>query len=489
VRIGKVRKNWKRSAYAAAAAITLAAIPDAVQAQELKLVPGQRVLKSGERLDYEAGTLFVPEHHGKAGGKVIAVPFERYRARHPSGASPIFFLAGGPGDSALDRLDKPSGQSDVAFYSEFADVVFLDQRGGGRSLPHMTCPDTAQLPLDRPVKAETRIAATRKIALACRDYWTGRGVDLTAYSTTENGDDVIQLAKVLGYNRISLVGGSYGSHLGLSLIRRHPEILDRVVLRGIEGPDDTYDVPSGTLGALSRIAAAAEASPELAGEIPPGGLIAALKAVEQRLDANPVTVIVKGKSITLGGDDVRGVARHGAREKTPWPAYIIRMYRGDYSQLAKDALEDRTVGIEGPMHFMMDCASGISAERKRKILADPAQQVLGNINEEYFATCDIWNAPDLGAEFRSPVRSNIPILIFQGTWDTNTPMENAETTATWFPNGALIHVLGGTHPVLDELYRSWTPMRPAIRTFLEGGKPEIPATIVLPQAAFDKPAK
>ncbi|MDG2535887.1 alpha/beta hydrolase [Sphingomonas sp. HITSZ_GF] len=487
--IGKKRKDWKLGA--CAAAITLAMAAAGAQAQDLKLIPGQRVLKSGERLDFEAGTLIVPEHHGKAGGPPITIPFERYKARHPSGASPIFFLAGGPGDSALDRLDKPTGQADVAFYSEFADVVFFDQRGGGRSLPHMTCPDTVTLPLDHPARAEERIAAMRKIATACQAYWTGRGIDLTAFTTPENGDDVVQLAKALGYDRISLVGGSYGSHLGLSLMRRHPEIIDRVVLRGIEGPDDTYDVPSGTLGALSRIAAAAEAAPELAGAMPAGGLIAALKTVEQRLDAKPVTVTVttKGKSssITLSGEDVRLIARHGARDKSPWPAFVLRMYRGDYSELAKEALDERTIGIEGPMHFMMDCASGISDERRRQILADPAAKVLGDINEGYFATCDLWHAPDLGAEFRSPVRSAIPILIFHGTWDTNTPLENAEVTARWFSNGAFAHVEGGTHPVLDELYRQWAPMRPTIRKFLEGGKPELPATIALPKTIFDKP--
>lgn len=484
--IGKTRTDWKLGC---AVAVALAVTAGAAQAQEVKLIPGQRVLKNGERLDFESGTLFVPERHGKPGGQVIAIPFERYKARHPSGAAPVVFLAGGPGDSALDRLDKPTGQADVAFYSEFTDVIYFDQRGAGHAQPSMTCPEKVQLPLDRPSTAEARIAATRKISIACKAYWLGRGIDLNAYSTPENGDDVVQLVKTLGYTKVALVGGSYGSHLGLSLMRRHPEIIDRVILRGIEGPDDTYDVPSGTLGALSRIAAAAEAAPELAGEIPPGGLIAALKTVEQRLAANPVTVAVGDKSITLGADDVRMEAKTGANRKGGWPAFVLRMYRGDYSQLAKEALEDRKVGISIPMLWMMDCASGISPERKRQILADPAQQVLGDINEDYFAACDIWNAPDLGAEFRSPVRSSIPILIFHGTWDVNTPMENAEKTAAWFSNGAFAKVEGGEHGVVDELYALWEPMRPTIRKFLEGGKPELPATIALPKVTFDKPAK
>ncbi|MFT4253631.1 MAG: alpha/beta hydrolase [Caulobacter sp.] len=489
--------NWLRATCAALAtsvALTtvLTAAPAAAQAESVVLIPGQRVSPTGERLDFEAGTLLVPEHHGRAGAQRIAIPFERYRARKPSGASPIFILAGGPSSSALDRLDAKRGREDLAFYSEFADVVVFDQRGGGRSMPRMTCPDTVELPLDKPSTAEARIAAMRTIAKACRAYWTARGVDLTAYTTPENADDVAQLAKALGYDKISLVGGSYGSHLGLSLIRRHPGMIDRVVLRGIEGPDDTYDSPSHTLDVMARVAAAAEASPELAGAIPPGGLIAALKTVEARLAAKPVTVAVtvegETSNITLGADDVRLEARSGVGRGGAWPAFVIGMYRGDYSKLARLALEDRTISIGAPMHGMMDCASGISPGRKREFLADPAREVLGDINEEYNATCDIWNAPDLGAGFRAPVRSTVPILIFHGTWDKNTALENAESAAKGFSRIGFSRVEGGTHPVIDELYEMWEPMRPTMREFLEGGEPVLPATIALPKITFDKPA-
>ena len=479
-------KGEKKSLLKYAVAMMLAST--GANAQTVNLQPGQRVFSTGERLDYDAGTLFVPEHHARPQqGSRIAIPFERYRARHPSGAAPIFFLAGGPGSSALDRLGEELRRKELLFYSEFADIVYFDQRSAGRSLPVMPCADTVQLPLDRPSSAAERIAAMRGIATACRGYWKGRRVDLSAYTTPESVEDVVGLAKALGYRKISLIGGSYGSHLGFSLMRLHPEIIDRAMLRGIEGPDDTYDVPSQTLGAISRIAAAAEAAPELAGLIPPGGLIAALRTVEARLDAKPVTVTVDGKTITLGGDDVRLEIKTGANRSGGWPAFVINMYNGDYSELAKRALRDRTIILNGPEYYMMDCASGLSPERKHAILSDPAKELLGDINEDYFATCDIWDAPDLGSEFRSPVHSSIPMLVFEGTWDTSTPQENAIHDTATFTNLIFAHVEGGTHSVTDDLYQSWAPMRETVRKFLEGGKPDLPSTIVLPRVIFEKP--
>lgn len=471
------------------AAASLIFLPFLAQAQDLTIKPGQRVLPAGERLDFEGGILRVPEHHAGRKGKKIEIPFERYRARTKTNAAPIFILAGGPGDSAIERLDKKAGADALLFYSEFADVVVFDQRGGGLSKPKMNCGGDVHTSTDGPSEAKTRILTMRQMVVRCREEMTDRGIDLTAYNTIENGEDVVELARTLGYGKITLIGGSYGSHLAMWLMRRHPQMIDRVVMRGIEGPDDTYDLPSGILAALTRIAKAAEADPALADKIPPGGLIAAFAKVIKRLTDNPVAARYEGKSIVVGGDDVRAVAKTDADRSGGWAANVINLYNGDYTLLAKSAIPRRSVGINRPMLAMMDCASGISPARKQKILTDPANRLLGNINEEYFATCDLWKAPDLGNEFRSPLRSDIPTLIFHGTWDVNTPLENADDAAAGLTDVAYAKVEGGTHPVIDQLFELWAPMRPTMRKFLEGGKPELPQTIVLPTVNFKPPAQ
>ena len=132
----------------------------------------------------------------------------------------------------------------------------------------------------------------QRLLVQCRDRWQSRGVDLAAYNTVESAADVNDLRLALGYSKITLIGGSYGSHLALQFMRQFPDAVDRAVIFGVEGPDHTWDDPAGALHTLQRIAAATEQSPEFRGRIPEGGLIKALEAVIARLDAQPQLVTV-----------------------------------------------------------------------------------------------------------------------------------------------------------------------------------------------------
>ena len=84
-------------------------------------------------------------------------------------------------------------------------------------------------------------------------------------TTIANAADVDALRQALGYGRISLIAGSYGSHLAIALMRYHPQSIERAIIWGMEGPDDTYDIPDGILQSLKAQAAAAEADPRLRG--------------------------------------------------------------------------------------------------------------------------------------------------------------------------------------------------------------------------------
>ena len=153
-------------------------------------------------------------------------------------------------------------------------MVLFDQRGGGRATPAMTCDDSAPAPApDAPLDIGMVGGIMQRLLVECRDRWRARGVDLAAYNTVESAADVNDLRLALGYPKITLIGGSYGSHLALQFMRQFPDAVDRAVIFGVEGPDHTWDDPGGALHTLERIAAATEQSPEFRGRIPEGGLI------------------------------------------------------------------------------------------------------------------------------------------------------------------------------------------------------------------------
>lgn len=454
-------------------------------------------LRGGQSVRLEAGEIQVPESRARPTHRRVTIPYYRLRSTARQPAAPIFILAGGPGEPALDLFENDPGDSRLAlFLQRISDVVILDQRGAGRAQPRLDCTERIDWPLDRPLSQEAHAAQLRYQATLCRDKWLSRGVDLAAYNTLENAADVDALRSALGYQRISLMAHSYGTHLALSLLRNQSQSIERAVLHGLEGPDHTYDLPSLTLKTLGRIAAAAERAPSLAPSIPKGGLIAALTRVEDRLAAAPVTVTVthEGKpvTITLSRHDIQHISRVGSRDRgeISWPAHVIRMARGDFSLAAQKVLDARAA-INSAMYFMMDCASGLSPARRARLDRDPSDQrakdILGDINLAYAATCEAWNAPDLGEGFRADVKSNVPVLFLQGTWDMSTAFVNAQEVARGFSKGTLVSVKGGTHSVLWELLDAWPGAEQLIGEFMRTGAVKGPRQVTLPDATFVPP--
>jgi pimeloyl-ACP methyl ester carboxylesterase len=468
-------------------AVTLAilAIASPAIGQHLGISQAKDVgLKNGSTVRVEAGALLVPESRQRPSGREITIPYYRLRAASPTPASPIFLLHGGPGSSWLEQFPEDNMAREVAFYRTIADVVAFDQRGGGRSEPEMTCPDRASVPPGRPFTPAIVAGVLRELAIACRDRWLKAGVDLAAYNTVENAADLNDLRLAFGYGKITLIGGSYGSHLALQFMRQYPDAVDRVVLFGIEGPDDTWDRPSATLDTLARIAAIAEQSPVFARRVPAGGLIDTLKRVIERLEAAPMQVAVGAgndqRTVTITADLVRIIARRGADRRNPanaWPEMLLAMDRGDFTIAAQAAAGLQNLQLPDPVHFSMDCASGISSRRLEQVRRDPARALLGNPSLEYEVVCPLWPAQDLGESFRASVVSNIPTVIIHGTWDTSTPIENAREAAAALHNAQLVEVIGGNHGALYNLYSRWPPMYDTMRAFLKGEPVKFPGSV------------
>lgn len=451
--------------------------------------------RGGREVEVEAGTLLVPESRMRRSDRVISIPYYRLASTSPNPGTPIFLLAGGPGSSWIDQLENVGNFDEVQFYRSISDVVLFDQRGAGHSLPNLRCEEQARLPADEPLHMTALVEAIREGAAGCRDRWLAAGTDLSAYNTVENAADVDALREALGYDRMTLIGGSYGSHLALALMRDFAATIDRVVMHGIEGPDHTWDAPAGRLAAFRRHADAVEASGALAGRIPPGGLLEALRTVIARLDAEPVRVLtgdgLNAETVVVDGTIVRLVAGFQAGQRNRplvWPEFILDLYDGDYTLVAEAALAYRRYPVDEPMHYMMDCSSGITRGREAHYGSGPARDLLGDINWEYSGLCGTWGAPNLGDGFRAPVHSAIPTVIVHGTWDTSTPIENAREVVSTLENGQLLEVITGNHGALYNLYNHWDPIYDLLGAFLGGADVRFPAEVRLPVEFTAPPA-
>ena len=455
--------------------LLLCSLPVAAQqkAGALKLKPYTFENDKGEKVASEFGTLLVPENRNNPDSNLIELAFVRFKSTAKNPGPPIVYLAGGPGGSGIGTA---TGARFPLFMAlrEVADVIAFDQRGTGYSKPNLGCYERLAMPLDVVPSRAAAVEELRKNARGCIEYWRDvQRVDLTGYNTNESADDLEELRKALGAKQISLWSISYGTHLALTTIRRHPQSIHRAILAGTEGPDHTYKLPSNVQKHLADLAALIKADPELGKEIP--DFLGLMKSVFDRLDAQPQTVEITDQRTKQNVKVIVNkfvlqyiVANNiGTTVTANFPALFYRASKGDFTNPAQVWLNTSRQSIGSAMSYMMDCASGQTAARREQIAREAKETLLEDISNFPFPEiCEEWKAPDLGDQFRSPVTANVPVLFISGTLDARTPVSNAEEYRVGFANGTHIIIEGAVHS--DPLFLSSPKIKEGMLEFLKG---------------------
>jgi pimeloyl-ACP methyl ester carboxylesterase len=439
----------------------------------------------GSPLAGELGRIRVPEKRGEANGRTIEIAFVRYRTARPDAGPPLFFLEGGPGGSGAQGCAFPATHPALRLL-EHCDVIGIDQRGTGLSRPNLAAPEFGYtLPLDRAIAREDDVAAfTGAVARAMR-HWRARGVDLTAYNSEESADDIDDVRRALGVEKVVTFGASYGSHLALAHLRRHPESVARAVLQKVEGPDHTWKLPGAVQRRLAALDSLATADPRIRAMMP--GLMGPLAALIDTLGRRPVTVAVGRERtagrVTLGAYDLRYTVAHmlaSTRTSAGLADFLARLSRGDWTPLAEAAIEHRRGGVLSAMGILIDCASGASATRRARIrreAADPANLLGDAIHAPFYPeSCAPCGEVDLGDAFRAPITSAVPVLFVSGTLDARTPPANVEEIRGGFSGHAHVIVRNAGHDPRELIAAEY---RELLQAFIRG-EPVESATIELP---------
>jgi pimeloyl-ACP methyl ester carboxylesterase len=449
----------------------------------------------GTTIEYELGTLYVRENRNDPKSRLIGVGFVRFRALEASAAPPMFHLPGGPGMSLITGLANNARRlAQLARYRGVADVILVDQRGfseQGDVLRYAY--RTADEPLDEPATIGRSTATFVGTVRAAVESFTGKGFDLRGYTVKEYADDVAELRKALGYEQIALVGTSFGSQWSFAIIRRHPEIVARALLSGVEPLDFSYDMPSLVFAAVERMWWEAEREPALQPYLPEGGLAVAAREVLERLRQAPVRVPVKDASggttvVALGHEDFQ---RDAFTKGAAGPAFILSAYYEHYDAWAAAVLAERrshadSLRLIGPL---IDTSLGVTPKREFLLRHDPAGEFLGHWNfDSYLAAAEICPTEDIGDDFRTDRIVDIPVVFAQGDWDTQTPLENTLYVASFFPNSRTLIAEHGGHGVLGPIADSLPGVREALFEFLRSGSTaQLPARVSLPVPKFPAP--
>ncbi|MCA1606821.1 MAG: alpha/beta hydrolase [Acidobacteria bacterium] len=94
------------------------------------------------------------------------------------------------------------------------------------------------------------------------------------------------------------------------------------------------------------------------------------------------------------------------------------------------------------MTLVTDISSGVSKSRKLQIQREAKTALLGDIvNFPISEMGDVFGNPDLGDEYRSPLKTDVPTLFVSGVLDNNTQPFQADEVRKTFENS--------THLVID----------------------------------------
>jgi len=364
---------------------------------------------------------------------------------------PVFYFEGGPGGAAADQ---PAGLAQaLASVRQRRDLVMVDQRGTGASHP-LDCPipggpDDIQgyfgdyMPVD--------------VMTACRDELS-KDADLALYTTSIAMDDIEEVRQALGYGKINLLGGSYGTRAAQVYMRRHPDSVRTAILEGVAGMEQylpMYHAPDAQR-ALDLIFAACEAEAGCAAAFP--RLREEFAAVIERLEAAPARVEIPHPTtgapveITFSREALAEGFRflnYAPATAVTLPLAIHLAYEGDYRLPARLVLlwqmQIRSILSFG-MHLSVICAEDIPFFTAEEAAAKAEGTFLGDFRvRQARAACAVWPRGEIPADYHEAVTVAVPTLVLTGEYDPVTPPYWGEEVAAHLPDHLHLNLADGHH--------------------------------------------
>lgn len=205
-------------------------LPEGAQAGEL--ASWEPCIYERDDVEYaaECGTLVVPENRSEPDSRLIGLPVIRVSALEESPAEPVFWLAGGPGDT---NMHFPGLKGLI----ETHDAAMVGYRGVDGSVI-LECPEMsgAITGVGDDLLSDASIAKFGEATTRCVERLQTEGVDLDGYSIPEVVEDMETARAALGYDRVNLLSGSYGTRVAMIYSWMHPDSLYRSAMIAVNPP-------------------------------------------------------------------------------------------------------------------------------------------------------------------------------------------------------------------------------------------------------------
>ncbi len=369
---------------------------------------------------------------------------------HPPGGptqpDPVIYLSGGPGASILKTIQGQYEFLSEPVFTTGRSLIVFDQRGIGLSQPALDCQEFTELSqelLDRQLEGqsiseEEVTKLTFESLEACRDRLV-QSANLSAYNSLSSAADVHELRLALGYEKVNLWGGSYGTRLALEVMRRYPDDLRSVVLDAVYPPDvDLYVSGMANFDrSLTALFESCAANPVCVQNYP--DLQGVLFSTVERLNGEPamreITHPFTWESVEarISGDVLLAIVfqmLYDSKLRYFIPRIIYDVSAGDFNyidQVYSSMLGMASIASRGMMFsvqcheelaFSSQAAFEAELERYPELAGMYRHSILGGLA---YRLCATWSAGAAEASANQPVESEVPTLILSGEFDPITP--------------------------------------------------------------------
>lgn len=381
-------------------------------------------------------------------------------------ADPLVYISGGPGNSSYleaDNMETWFYWAEIAGLSR--DLVFVDQRGTGLSIPLYQCRNYSNYlreTLRQDLDVKTEFQRSYDAMVDCIETARQRGFTFSDYSTTLSMEDMNQLLVALDYPQWNLLGGSYGTRLALDWMRHHPDRIRATIL------DSAYPMDKGSLldwpqtlhesfdwfwQQCPRVDYCGKSARTIADDF--WQAVNSLDAHPQTITVShwygdwPLTAVINGQRFitmtyqalyddTLQDDIVRAIDEVNRVSANIETAFFFGGSDSAFRKLAEHSINGELAPEFNPLtYFAIECAENPmvdSAAYEEKRAAYP--DWLGYT--DYYPEYDICNLIPVREDidnFRTPVETDIPTLILSGGYDPVTPPRWARELAERLPRG------------------------------------------------------
>ncbi len=392
----------------------------------------------------ECGYLLVPENRANPESNTISMFVVRFLAlraaeRQPD---PIIVLQGGPGFDIAVVGAFYMHNAGLAALSTRRDVIFVDQRGTGLSLPSLDCLETEPM-------------------FVCRNRLLAAGIDFTGYTTREIAADINDLRLALGYEQVNLFGISFGTRLALFVLRDYPASVRSVILDSAYPPQINFLVedPANLQRALDLLFATCAADETCNSRHP--DLETRFYALVDRLNATPMLIQQRNlrtgetSEYLLSGDLLiadMSIYLQFSNNIPRLPLVIDQLEAGrttlynNLQWLPFNNAEGMYLSVQCADEFVYSSLPEIDAALE---MVDPhVAAALRPDYERIDTVCAMWGAAEPDPRDREPVSSEVPALIVGGEFDPVTPPAWGRLAAETLPNSYFYEFPQVTHAVI-----------------------------------------